>query len=212
MGGAAALARAHDYLRGHPDGHVLVVAVELPTLSFQHDDVSTAQLVSTALFGDGAAAALLTGRPTERGVSILATESHLFPDTLDALGFELRDDGFHVLLSKDVPEQLHAGADPRGRRPARAGRAGPSRPALLRASPRRAAHPRARSRRRWASSARYTQPSWDVLRDHGNVSSAAILFVLDRWLKNHPPSRGAPGLLGAFGPGLSTELCVLQWN
>ena len=111
VAGAAALNRAHDYLRGHPEGHVLIVAVELPTLSFQHDDVSTAQLVSTALFGDGAAAALLTGRPRgpePRGARILATRSHLFPDSLDDLGFELRDDGFHVLLAKDLPDKLGA--------------------------------------------------------------------------------------------------------
>jgi alkylresorcinol/alkylpyrone synthase len=60
-GGAAALSRAHDFLRGFPDARALVVAVELPSLSLQRDDLSPANLVSTALFGDGAAAALLEG-------------------------------------------------------------------------------------------------------------------------------------------------------
>jgi alkylresorcinol/alkylpyrone synthase len=57
-----------------------------------------------------------------------------------------------------------------------------------------------------------TQPSWDVLREYGNLSSAAVLFVLERWMKQHRPRPGAYGLLGALGPGLSTELCLLQWN
>ena len=83
---------------------MLVVAVELPTLSFQHDDLSVAQLVSTALFGDGAAAAVLSGRPRRpSGAAILEVQSHLFPDSLDALGFDLRDDGFHVVLAKTSP-------------------------------------------------------------------------------------------------------------
>ncbi len=210
VAGAAALARAHDYLRGHPEGHVLVVAVELPTLSFQHDDVSVPQLVSTALFGDGAAAALLTGRP--RGpLSILEVESHLFPDTLDALGFELRDDGFHVLLSKDLPDRL------------RAGLARVVDGLLGKIQLRRAdlesylLHPGGRRilealEEALAIDRRQMQPSWDVLREHGNTSSAAILFVLDRWLRRHRPPAGSSGLLGAFGPGLTAELCVLRWN
>jgi predicted naringenin-chalcone synthase len=70
VAGAAALNRAHDYLRGHPEGHVLIVAVELPTLSFQRDDTSLAQLVSTALFGDGAAACLVSAAPTATALPV----------------------------------------------------------------------------------------------------------------------------------------------
>ena len=61
--------------------NVLVISVELPTLSFQRDDLSSANLISTAIFGDGAAAALLTGRPVP-GAAILETQSHLFPRRL----------------------------------------------------------------------------------------------------------------------------------
>jgi alkylresorcinol/alkylpyrone synthase len=188
------------------------VAVELPTLSFQHDDISTAQLVSTALFGDGAAAALLTGQARSgSGVSILDTTSHLFPDTLDALGFELRDDGFHVLLAKDLPERLRGGL-------ARVVDGLLSRVQLRREDLRSfVLHPGGQRILAALEDALgiarpYLQPSWDVLRDHGNVSSAAVLFVLDRWLRTNRPASGTSGLLGAFGPGLSTELCVLRWN
>jgi alkylresorcinol/alkylpyrone synthase len=210
VGGAAALCRARDFLLGAPDAHVLVVAVELPTLSFQHDDISAAQLVSTALFGDGAAAVLLSGR-ADTGVSILETRSHLFPNSEHSLGFDLRDDGFHVLLAKELPgvlrgevarivDEMLLGAGlvradlgsfvlhPGGRR-------------ILDALEEALGIDRAG-----------TQPSWDILREYGNLSSAAVLFVLDRWMNQHRPGAGAHGLFAAFGPGLSTELGLLRWN
>ncbi|HWJ57852.1 MAG TPA: hypothetical protein VNR90_16535, partial [Vicinamibacterales bacterium] len=106
-GGAAALARAHDFLVGFPDARALVIAVELPSLSMQRADLSPANLVSTALFGDGAAAAVLVGGAVEDdgeagSVTILETLSHIWPRSTYALGFDLKDDGFHSVLSKDV--------------------------------------------------------------------------------------------------------------
>src|SRR5450432_2122209 len=103
-GGAAALARAHDFLVGFPQARALVIAVELPSLSLQRADVSLANLVSTALFGDGAAAVLLDGGGASApgGVRILETLAHQFPATTYALGFDLKDDGFHSVLSKEV--------------------------------------------------------------------------------------------------------------
>jgi len=211
VAGAAALARAHDFLAGHPEAHVLIVAVELPTLSFQRSDASTAQLVSTALFGDGAAAVLLTGRRSVPGVAVLDAETHLFPNSLDLLGFDLRDDGLHVVLAKELPETLRAtfgAVVDRLLDRAGIGRADleccvfhPGGKRILLAIEEALGLARAQ-----------TQPSWDVLREYGNLSSAAVLFVLERWMKQHRPRPGAYGLLGAFGPGLSTELCLLQWN
>ena len=101
--GAAGLTRAWEYLRAYPHGTVLLIAVELPSLTLQRGDVSQANLISAVLFGDGAAAAVITGRPA-KGPSIVDGQSHLFPDSLDAMGFELRDRGFHIVLSKEVPE------------------------------------------------------------------------------------------------------------
>jgi alkylresorcinol/alkylpyrone synthase len=211
VAGAAALARANDFLCGHPDAHVLVVAVELPTLSFQRNDTSTAQLVSTALFGDGAAAVLLTGRPTASGVSLIDIESHLFPNSLNLLGFDLRDDGLHVVLAKELPEALRATFGSIVDR------------LLFRAGIARADlecwafHPGGKRilvaiEEALGLDRTCTQPSWDVLREYGNQSSVAVLFVLERWMKQHRPRSGAYGLLGALGPGLSTELCLLRWN
>src|SRR6202008_3382912 len=103
--GAMALGRAADYLKAHPGGNVLIIAVELPSLTFQRKDISQANLISSILFGDGAAAVLVTGRQA-RGPQILVSETYTFPDSLFAMGFDLRDSGFHILLAKDVPEMI----------------------------------------------------------------------------------------------------------
>src|SRR5258706_15424652 len=100
-----ALGRASDYLQSRTDGNVLILSVELPSLTFQRKDISQANLISSILFGDGAAAVLVTGRQV-RGPKIVASETYTFPDSLGAMGFDLRDSGFHILLAKDVPEMI----------------------------------------------------------------------------------------------------------
>jgi alkylresorcinol/alkylpyrone synthase len=104
--GAMALAWAADFLKTKPGGNVLIISVELPSLTFQRKDISQANLISSILFGDGAAAVVVTGKEQQKGPKILVTETYTFPDSLNAMGFDLRDSGFHILLSKDVPEMI----------------------------------------------------------------------------------------------------------
>jgi alkylresorcinol/alkylpyrone synthase len=216
-GGAAALARAHDFLVGFPQARALVIAVELPSLSLQRADVSLANLVSTALFGDGAAAALLEGgaladtRPAgDGGVRILETLAHLFPNSTYALGFDLMDDGFHSVLSKDVPGLIKSEI-------ARLVRTLAERRGLGREQLECfVLHPGGRKilafiEEELGLRRDDTQPSWEVLRDFGNQSSASVLFVLHEWLTKRRPAPGAHGVLAAFGPGLSTEMMLLGW-
>jgi len=217
-GGAAALARAHDFLRGFPAARALVVAVELPSLSLQRDDVTPANVVATALFGDGAAAAVLAGAavPVTRprpgagpGLRVLEVTSHIFPRSTGALGFDLRDDGFHTVLSKDVPAIIKTEIASLVR--ALSGRRGLSRERLSFF----VLHPGGRRilgvvEEELALTRDDTRPSWDVLRDFGNQSSASVLFVLDRWLTEQPPAAGAHGILAAFGPGLTVDLLLLE--
>src|SRR5258708_8331552 len=103
--GAMGLARAADYLKAEPGGNVLIIAVELPSLTLQRKDISQANLISSILFGDGAAAVVVSGKQM-KGPKILKTETYTFPDSLGAMGFDLRDSGFHILLAKDVPEMI----------------------------------------------------------------------------------------------------------
>lgn len=207
--GAAGLSNARQFIRAFPGSTVLVVAVEIPTLTFQRGDPSQANLISTVLFGDGAAAAVVTGRPAA-GPKILDTASYLFPQSLDAMGFDLKETGFHIVLSKDVPQLIRS-------------RIKELISSFL-----------SRSRLKLDEIAAFllhpggqklllymeeelglcrcdTQLSWDVLSEYGNLSSASVLFVLHECLTKRAPKPGQHGLLGAFGPGFSAELLLLQW-
>ena len=208
--GAMALGRAADFLKAQPGGKVLVISVELPSLTFQRKDISQANLISSILFGDGAAAVLVSGEQT-RGPKILVSETYTFPDSLGAMGFDLRDSGFHILLAKDVPEMI-------------GGKIG----GLVRGFLER--HGRKREEiKGWIlhpGGARLlgnieaelglckcdTQPSWDILANFGNLSSATILFILQEWLEKRPLQAGEYAMAAAFGPGFSAEFLLLQWT
>jgi alkylresorcinol/alkylpyrone synthase len=208
--GAAALARAWEFLRGLPEATVLIVAVELPSLTFQRGDFSQANLISSVLFGDGAAAAVVTGRPA-KGPRILDTESYLFPQSLDAMGFDLKETGFHIVLSKDVPQMIREKIK------------GLVNSFLERHSLRQEQlsrfllHPGGQKlllymEEELGLSREDTQFSWDVLREYGNLSSASVFFVLHECLNKRDTRAGEYGLLAAFGPGFSAEMALLQWT
>src|SRR5712671_4777293 len=208
--GAMALGRASDYLQSRANGNVLIIAVELPSLTFQRKDISQANLISSILFGDGAAAVIVSGRKMQ-GPKILVTETYTFPDSLGAMGFDLRDSGFQILLAKDFPEMI-------------GGKIGGLVQGFLDRNGRKREeikgwilHP---------GGARLlgnietelglckcdTQPSWDILGNVGNLSSATILFILQEWLEKRPLQPGEYALAAAFGPGFSAEFLLLQWT
>jgi alkylresorcinol/alkylpyrone synthase len=207
--GAAGLAHAGEYLRAFPNRTALLVSVELPTLTLQRKDFSQANLISAVLFGDGAAGVVVTGREAS-GPRILASESYLFPDSLDAMGFDLRDSGFHIVLSKDVPQLIRE----RVRELAEG--------FLARQGLRREdisafiLHPGGQKLLSFMEaelelSRADTMFSWDVLRRFGNLSSASVLFILQEWLTKREMPPGSYGLLMAFGPGFTAEMILLQW-
>jgi alkylresorcinol/alkylpyrone synthase len=209
VAGAIALSRAADFLRGAPGNTVLIVAVELPSLTFQRKDLSQANLISAVLFGDGAAAAVLTNRPAP-GPRILDSESFTLPGSMDALGFDLRDTGFHIVLSKDVPQLLRdkikglvenfLGRNNLTPQEMSAYLLHPGGQKLLLCIEEELGLRRS-----------HTEFSWDVLRDYGNISSVTILFILQEWLTKKQMNAGEYGLMAGFGPGFSSELLLLQW-
>ena len=208
--GAMALGRAADYLKANPGGNVLIIAVELPSLTFQRKDISQANLISSILFGDGAAAVLVSGKAV-KGPKILVSETYTFPDSLGAMGFDLRDSGFHILLAKDVPEMI--GAKIRGLVDGFLERHGrkqedikgwilhPGGARLL-----------GNVEKELGLCKCDTQPSWDILSNVGNLSSATILFILQEWLEKRPLKTDEYAVAAAFGPGFSAEFLLLQWN
>jgi predicted naringenin-chalcone synthase len=206
-GGAAAIAAAHRHLAGFPGDVVLVVAVEVPSLSFQPHDQSLDNLTACLVFGDGAGAAVLAKRdPRRSGLEVVRTASHLIPNTAEILGFDLRDSGFHVVLDRRLPRVLasHVGAvvdrfvtDGEMRAPAfyAVHAAGPRIFGAL------------------ESALRLPPDGLDASRDvfarYGNTSSAAIFFVLHE-IQKQGRAHGQ-GLGVGVGPGVTLELMQLEW-
>ena len=113
-GGTGGLATARDLALANPSGRVLFIALELCTLTFQHGELSRRNLVAASLFGDGAAAALIVGgdvaasvRDTRRPVELVASQSTLWKDTLDVMGWNVDGNGLHVIFSQDIPTIVH---------------------------------------------------------------------------------------------------------
>jgi alkylresorcinol/alkylpyrone synthase len=203
-GGAAAVAVAHRHLAAFPDDRVLVVAVELPTLTFQRHDRSLDNLTAAMVFGDGAAAAVLGAEPsgTSGRLEVLGAASRLLPASAGALGFDLRDGGFHVVLDRRLPRLIE-----RSLRPVVdefGARQGLDRPAFY------AVH--AGGPRVFDAVAAALElapddlaPSRRVFSEVGNLSSASILFSLAALT-----GAAGDGLAIAFGPGVTIELTHLR--
>ena len=214
-GGVVGLARAADYLAAHPDRVVLLLALELSSLTFQRWDRSATNVVSSAIFGDGGAAAILVGpsHPRAAGglVRVGEAESVFFPGTTHLMGFELRNQGLQIVLDRElapfVSREIVPAVDgfltPRGLSRKDIGRW------IL--------HPGGRKvievmSERLGLDADDLAPTEAVLSEHGNMSSVTVLFVLDEILRRHRPAAGTRGLLGAFGPGFAAELALVEFR
>ena len=216
-GGVGGLARAGLHARAEPDRAVLLVATELCGLTFQGDDWSKANFVSTSLFADGAAAVVVAGDGVEAAAStdgprIVADSCVLWSDTEDVMGFEFTDRGLEVVLSRSVPAlvrshfaaSVHAVCE-------RAGIVVSDVDHFL-------LHPGgAKVLDAYLDvlpvDAAQLSRSREVLRTHGNMSAPTALFVLHQALTcaTGSPQAGDLALLSAMGPGFAAEHVVLQW-
>ena len=216
VAGAAGIARASDYLRAFPKQFALLLSVELCSLTWQDDDQSIANLISTGLFGDGCAAVVLAGSeaviPTRPAgmPKILATRSTFYRHTEHIMGWDIRDTGFRIVLSPDVPKIVlenlkgdvdsfltaqnltladisswifHSGG-----------------PKVLEATETALSLPKDA-----------LALSWKSLREVGNLSAASVLCVLEDTMKHHPGQPGTYSILAAMGPAFCLELVLLRW-
>src|SRR5262245_21240923 len=105
VAGASGLARLHDLVRGDPQAVGVLLSVELCSLTVQREDPSTANLVASGLFGDGAAAVVVVGedRP-EPGPTIIDSRAHLYPETQRAMGWDIGGSGLKIVLGAEVPD------------------------------------------------------------------------------------------------------------
>ncbi|MEU2281524.1 3-oxoacyl-[acyl-carrier-protein] synthase III C-terminal domain-containing protein [Streptomyces sp. NPDC013178] len=214
VGGAAGLARLHDYLRGHPGETAVLLTVELCSLTLQQRDDSQANLVAGALFGDGAAAVVARNSGTAgadaTGPVVVATRSHLFPDTEGMLGWNIGATGFRVVIGAGIPgvvrnhfgPHLRAFLADHGLTTEDIGTwmCHPGGPKVLSAVTDALGLP-----------AEALDTAWRSLAAVGNMSSVSVLHILQSARESLRPLPGSWGLLLAMGPGFCSELVLLRW-
>ncbi len=211
VGGAAGLARAADYVRAYPDQVAVLLSVEICSLTLQRDDLSTANLISAGLFGDGAVAVVVAGAELEHpGPSIVETRSVFYPGTESVMGWDISELGFRIVLSAGVPDmvRLHLAEDVdqflsdlgMTRRDIGSWILHTGGPKVLEAAE------EALDLHNGELDA-----SWDALRRAGNLSSASVLMVLEDTLRRRRPEPGTYSILAAMGPGFCAELVLLRW-
>jgi alkylresorcinol/alkylpyrone synthase len=231
VAGAAGLARLHDYLLGWPRHTAALLAVELCSLSLPRSSVTTADLVASALFGDGAVAVVATGarapgrtggraqserrrQPQPPGIPplprVIATRSEVYPDSGGALGWRLSPDGFRIVLTAELAEVVER-------------RLGESVTGFLAEHGLTVddigtwiCHPGGpkvldAAQRALKLPADALASSRRSLAQAGNMSSASVLHILELTVADNGPAAGSLGIMIGLGPGVSAELVLLQW-
>jgi alkylresorcinol/alkylpyrone synthase len=203
-GGVIGLARAADLARAQPGSRVLLVVVELCALSFRKADTSKSNVVATALFGDGAAAAVVAG--AGMGPALDAAAEYTWPNSLDIMGWDVGADGLKAIFSRDIPSLVRR--DLRDIAASFLARQG----LTLDDIDHFICHPGG-AKVLSALEEAFRLPAGaltdgrEVLRDHGNMSSATVLFVLERTLR---AGRRGRLLMTALGPGFTAGFQLLE--
>jgi alkylresorcinol/alkylpyrone synthase len=211
VGGATGLTRAADYVLAYPKQAAVILAVEVCSLTLRHDDLSTANLIASGLFADGAAAAIVTGseRPGA-GPQILGTRSVFYPDSEDIMGWDISEKGFQIVLSPKLPEMIiqHLRGDVAAFLGAHGLRRSDIKHWVIHTG-----GPKVLEAIESALdlSDRDLEVSWDCLRRFGNISSASILLVLEEVMRHRRPDPGTFGLCLAMGPGFCLEALLVRW-
>jgi alkylresorcinol/alkylpyrone synthase len=214
-GGAAGLSRAFEYCKAFPEAKVLVVSVELCSLTFQKNDRSKSNLVGTSLFADGIASVLVAGDEAEISAShvyprILGSQSTLMKDSEDVMGWEVKNEGLYVVFSRDIPAIVTNWLAPNVER-------------FLHAHKKDidnldhfVVHPGGKKvleayKECLGIDQSKLEVSLKVLKEYGNMSSATILYVLKEIMENDAV-KGDIGIAAALGPGFSSEILLLEWE
>jgi predicted naringenin-chalcone synthase len=210
VAGISGLIYAENFLRANPGKKAAVLAVEAPTATFQLNDFSMANMVSAAIFGDGCACVLLSSMEDEIGPKIKGHEMYHFPDATHMMGFDLVDSGLKMVLDKEVPETIASHF-----------------PAIIHPFLKKhnleiqdidhlIFHPGGKKivqtvEALFSELGKNIDDTKEVLRLFGNMSSATVLFVLDRFMNKPDIAKGEKGLMLSFGPGFTAQRILLEW-
>ncbi len=207
--GISGLIYANNFLKANPGKRAAVVAVESPTATFQLSDYSMANMVSAAIFGDGAACVLLSSDEHAVGPRIVGDAMYHFKDTTQLMGFHLSNHGLKMILDPAVPETIASHF-----------------PAIIHpflkelgtsieAIDHLIFHPGGKKivetvEQLFGKMGKNVDHTRETLRLYGNMSSATVLYVLERFMEKNIP-KGEQGLMLSFGPGFSAQRILLEW-
>ena len=209
VAGISGMIYANNFLKANPNKKVAVVAVESPTATFQLTDFSMANVVSSAIFGDGAACVLLSSYENEKGPKIIDETMYHFYDNEHMMGFELTNLGLKMVLDIEVPETIathfplfiHPFLEKNN--------------LTIQDIDHLIFHPGGKKivqtvEDLFLSSGQNINDTKEVLKQYGNMSSATVLYVLERFL-DKKPKKGDKGLLLSFGPGFSAQMILIEF-
>jgi alkylresorcinol/alkylpyrone synthase len=207
--GISGIIYAKNFLQANPGKRAAVIAVESPTATFQLNDYSMANIVSAAIFGDGAACVLLSSFEEEEGPEILAEEMYHFYDNIHMMGFKLTNSGLQMILDIGVPETIETHFEDI------------IHPFLQKNNmeiedvDHLIYHPGGKKivqivEDLFSDYGKNIDDTKEVLKLYGNMSSATVLYVLERFM-NKKLEKGSKGLMLSFGPGFSAQRVLLQF-
>jgi alkylresorcinol/alkylpyrone synthase len=207
--GVSGMIYAKNFLKANPGKRAAVVAIESPTATFQLNDFSMANIVSAAIFGDGAACVLLSSNEEDSGPEILAEEMYHFYDAEEMMGFKLTNTGLQMVLDVEVPETI-TNHFPDIIHPFLAKNS-----LTIQDIDHLIFHPGGKKiiqivEELFGQLGKNIDETKEVLRLYGNMSSATVLYVLER-IMDKKPAAGEKGLMLSFGPGFSAQRVLLKW-
>ena len=207
--GISGIIYAKNFLQSNPGKKAAVIAVESPTATFQLNDFSMSNIVSAAIFGDGAACVLLSSDEKEEGIEILDEEMYHFYDNIDMMGFKLTNSGLQMILDVEVPETI-------------ASHFGDIIHPFLQKNNLKVSdiehlifHPGGKKiiqivEELFSDYGKNIDDTKEVLKLYGNMSSATVLYVLERFM-DKKIKKGSKGLMLSFGPGFSAQRILLKF-
>ena len=207
--GISGIIYAKHFLKANPGKRAAVVAVESPSATLQLNDFSMANMVSAAIFGDGAACALLSSEENATGPEIVGEEMYHFFDSTHLMGFDLKNTGLQMVLDPAVPQNI-ADHFPKIIHPFLK-----KHESSIEKVEHFIFHPGGKKivqtvEELFGNLGKNIDETKEVLRLYGNMSSATVLYVLERFFQKQVPE-GDQGLMLSFGPGFSAQKVLLQW-